>query len=338
MLLQFVAFFLIERDSKWGECCEVNCSCKDKKHMMIPSHWLASLKTDAWVPSKITENEEEKMVKVTATRDNIGKMLSSSDLEMMMKTNPQKITKLLVHFGFDELDLKIKQQSIERGTSEQQVRKEVSSLMDITNIVTDLPDLVRRNIHAFREAIDKLRERLEFKLIADENRKIGKNLEIAIAEILLGKAGIADVKPIYRGGDLEIWPDKNEGWDSGLIEITPYLVEVKFTSGMRTHLSKAQGEMAKEKKDHYIVLVVENNGGLRERLLTLVVSESPISEELITEVLENSYVVEGINQKLGSVPNPDEIEPDIQGYWIKKRLWDGKLSLLDWIERKFQVR
>ena len=333
-LFRFVALCLLKNDKNWDKSQTVKCSCKKANHKIIPSQWLASLKTDAWVPLKVKDNDEEKIVKTMATRESIETLLVKISLENLIDINPEKITKLLMHFGFDELDLKIKLQSIERGATEEQVRKEVSILVDITKLVPNLAEIAKQDTHAFKEAIEKLKESFGNKTIADENRTIGKNLEVIIAKILSSLEGVAEIKPVYKGGDLELWPEMNEGWDSGLIEIKPYIIEVKFTSGTRVHLSKAQGEMSKEKKEHHIVLVVKNAARLRDLLLSRDTSNNNIPEQLVLKIIENSHIVEDIYQKLGSFPNLDEIDPDSHGYWVKRKLWDNKPDILTWINRK----
>ena len=140
-------------------------------------------------------------------------------------------------------------------------------------------------------------------------------------------------RTIYVGGDLEIWPEDYEGWDSGLLEVTPYLVEIKFTSGSRVHLSKAQSDRARKEKEKYIVLVVENRDDLRDKLENI--DESSITEEIVSNVIDSSYIIEEIYSKLGEMPNPDEIEPDIHGYWIKRKLWEDKNNILEWLKEKF---
>jgi len=52
-------------------------------------------------------------------------------------------------------------------------------------------------------------------------------------------------------------------------------------------------------------------------------------------VIENSHIIEEIYSKLGEIPNPDEIEPDIHGYWIKRKLWDDKTDILEWLRERF---
>ena len=137
---------------------------------------------------------------------------------------------------------------------------------------------------------------------------------------------------MYTNRGAPQWPE-DEGWDSGAIEIEPYLLEIKFTSGSRVHLSKAQSNTAREKRENYIVLVVENRSNLRDKLKSI--DESSITEEIVPNVIENSHIIEEIYSKLGEIPNPDEIEPDIHGYWIKRKLWDDKTDILEWLRERF---
>lgn len=330
LVFEFIVEYLINHDDSWENCIEVNCECKEKVHKIIPSQWLASLKSDAWVPYKMIENGEEKIVKREATKESIDNLLTSEELNELIKNNPVKITKFLPHFGFDELELKIKLHSIETGKLENEIRQEVSVLVDITDIVPDLSQIVKDYPSKFREAIEKLKEESKTDDIKGENRRIGKNVEKIIGKIC--QDGGLEVKPIYIGGDLEIWPKKEEGWDSGEIEIVRYTLEVKFTSGSRVHLSKAQSEKARDKKEYYIVLVVENAGNLRENLLQMGVSST--SDNIISCVVDNSHIIEGIHTKLGDFPNPEEVEPDINGYWVKRKLWIGRNNITNWVAQK----
>ena len=108
---------------------------------------------------------------------------------------------------------------------------------------------------------------------------------------------------------------------------------MKFTSGNRIHLSRAQSETARDMEENYAILVVENIDDLRERLKEM--DEDSISDELLSIVEENSRVIERIYTKLGDLPDPEEIEPDIHGYWVKKKLWGDKKDVIQWIEQKF---
>jgi len=136
----------------------------------------------------------------------------------------------------------------------------------------------------------------------------------------------------HIGRDIEIWPDSTEGWDSGQLAISPYTVEVKFTSSSRVRISRVQSETARSNKENYIVLVVKNANTLRDRL-KVKLSENDVSKTLINDVIKTSHVVENFYTKLGAVPNPYEVEPDIHGYWIKQQLWGDKENITQWLER-----
>ncbi|MEM7818422.1 MAG: hypothetical protein QXP52_02970, partial [Candidatus Aenigmatarchaeota archaeon] len=331
LLFEFVVKYLINHDDSWEKTVSVNCSCKDKFHKIIPSHWLASLKSDAWVPYKVIENNEEKIVRREARKETIEKLFSREEFEKLIKNNPNKITKILAHFGFDELDLKIKLKSINEHKTESEIKKEVIAVMDTVESVSGLVDMIKSDPESFKEKAKKLvkewHEKESIEEIKNENKKIGEIVEKIIAKIFENRG--FTVMPIYKGADLEIWPEM-EGWDSGLIEIKPYLFEVKFTSGSRVFLSKKQAETAQKEKDHYLILVIENAKSLRERLKEI--DESFISDDIINDVVENSKIVEGIHEKLGNFPYSDVVEPDLNGYWIKKKLWENNINIYEWIE------
>jgi len=151
--------------------------------------------------------------------------------------------------------------------------------------------------------------------------------------------GNAIVKTIYFGGDFEIWHEENVGWDSGQIQVssdTVYTVEVKLTSGSKVHLTQRQSETARDWKSKYIVLVVEGDGygELREQL-NLDIDDNSVSEDLEAIIKANSHIVKELYEKLGLLPNPIEIEPDIQGYRLKKPLWENNENIVTWLENEF---
>ena len=110
-------------------------------------------------------------------------------------------------------------------------------------------------------------------------------------------------------------------------------MEVKFTSSNRARLSKEQANRAQIEEENYVLTVVENGDNLRDRLNFDFKDNFP--EDLIQSIIENSNIIEKISTKLGNPPNPDEIEADIKGYWVKKKLWSDKFDLSYWIGETF---
>ncbi|MBA7555401.1 hypothetical protein ES705_48063 [subsurface metagenome] len=266
------------------------------------------------------------------------------------------------HFKFDALDLQIKLRSIQEGLSEEEIRiiyseyfskytieelKEIISgnfsegdsqiimFLKEKNLLPQLEELIAEDPDAFEKEIIKFKEKIEIAKkiseIKNVNFKVGKNVERIIKKILTD-IGIL-VKVIHTGGDLAIWPMENEGWDIGLYKIPPYIMEVKFTSSNRARFSKDQANRAKIEEDNYILTVVENGDNLRDRLNFDFNDNFP--EDLIISIIENSNIIEKISTKLGNPPNPDEIEADIKGYWVKKKLWSNRLDLSKWINKTF---
>ena len=328
LLFRFVTEYLIVKDSSWKTEVIVNCSCGEKEHKIIPSQWLSDLLTDSWVPFKVFDNNNiETIASIKASKEGLQALFSSEELDALILRNPNDVSHLLTYFHFDELDLKIKLQSIVKELSENQVRKEVSSLIDISNQVPNY----KRDAVAFKEAIDKVKTSLELQPIKDENKIVGENVEQVIEKFLDdGKYGF---KPTTIGSDIEIWP-VGEGWDCGLIELKHYWMEIKFTSGERAHVSKAQGLMAREKQHQFVLLVVENKNNLRERL-KVKLERTQITMELSAEIMSCSHLFEDFNLKIGDIADFEEVEPDINGYWVKRKCWGGKEMLNSWIKRVF---
>jgi hypothetical protein len=347
LLLKFVVEYLIRVDETWRTVTEVACSCKDKHHQIIPSQWLASLKTDKWVAyiDEGADDQKENVATVLASKDSIVKMFGAPDFRGLLAADSGLLIDLLPHLGFDELDLNVSLESIRTARPEKDVRKEVSGLVEVAANVPGLADVANRDIDAFRELIKRHKRALDSVPIKEENRKVGKTVERAIKKLIeQAKFGTKKlkVKTIYKGGDLEMWPVETDGYDCGEVEIasnsmvSKYTMEIKFTTGSRAHLSNAQSETAQVLEKSYVVLVVKDDGALRSQLLGCS-EDDQISEEIAYAVNGKSHVIANIHTRLGTVPNPEEMEPDINGYWAKEKLWKDKGKLEDWLTSEFGV-
>jgi len=329
IFFKFVTEYLI-RDSRWKEEIIVKCSCKAKEHKIVPAEWLANLITDSWLPYR-PDNAGEAIMSIKADKEGFKNLFSDEELEQLILKNPEDVTKLLTYFHFDELDLKVKLQSIMKKLSEKEVRKEVSSLIDISNALPNLVDVFNRGAEALKQAIDRVKATLDLQPTKDENKIIGENVEQIIEKFL--EDGRYGFKPQTVGSDVEIWPN-DEGWDAGAVALLHYWIEIKFTSTERVRVSDAQGKLAREKKQHFAVLVVENANDLRSRLKRKL-DKTEITLELSKEIMDNSHIVEDFYAKIGTLPDSEEVEADINGYWIRKKLWGDKEKLSTWIKRVF---
>jgi len=331
VFFKFVTECLI-KDPKWKEEIVVKCSCKAKEHKIVPTEWLANLITDSWLPYR-PDDASDAIMSIKANKEGFKNLFSEEELDQLIIKEPEDVTKLLTYFHFDELDLKVKLQSILKRLPEREIRKEVSSLIDISNALPNLVDVYRRGPEALKQAIDRVKATLDLQPTKDENKIIGENVEQIIEKFLDdGKYGF---KPQTVGSDIEVWPN-DEGWDAGAVALSHYWIEIKFTSTERVRVSDTQGKLAREKKQHFAVLVVENVGDLRSRLKRKL-DRTEITLELSKEIMDNSHIVEDFYTKIGTLPDSEEVEADINGYWIRRKLWGDKEKLSAWIKRVFSV-
>ena len=333
LFFRFVVTYLVPKDPSWKEPAEVECRSEKSSHKLYPCLWLMRLKSHRWVPvfgkRQGEEGTEWATVSTTASKASLEDLLSQRELDRIFERLGENYH-FLTHFGFSELDLNIKRMSISQEIPEKQIRKHLAKLIRHLP-ARALEDLAKTRPDLLTEAVKNALEKARREEAAKENQEIGVKVE-QVVRTIIEREGLK-VEPKHRGLDFEIsWPEPEEGWDSGAIEIDPYLMEVKFTSTNRARLSATQAQEARIRKDHYVVLVVENADYLRE-LLTEIEEEVP--EEVIARVVENSHIIENIYEKLGEMPNPDEIEPDITGYWLKERLWSRGKDLLEWLRETF---
>ncbi len=88
--------------------------------------------------------------------------------------------------------------------------------------------------------------------------------------------------------------------------------------------------MARVKKSNYFVLVIEDAGTIHDALQE-VIDLQEVQPEIISLIDASSPFIPDIYSKLAVFPNPDEVEADIDGYWVKRKLWEGKATVSDWL-------
>ncbi|KKL52958.1 hypothetical protein LCGC14_2280240, partial [marine sediment metagenome] len=304
ILFKLITYYIITIDDSWKTYTNISCNCGKKNHIIIPSKYLANLKTHSWVPVEVTNNENETEIKPReANKENLEKLFGEEGFQEILKKNPKRIGKLLTHFYFDELEIQIRLISIKNEKPINEIKREVSKIIAEADL-----NIVKIAVEAYKEE-QKKKEKDEN--TQEINKIVGKNIECIIKRILDDKE--IKVETTHRGADLIIWPKKREeeeGNDMGQIEIKPYLMEIKFTSSTRVHLSKQQGFLAKDKEENYLLTVVEDGNGLREKLKDYNFEEEEIPDDVIQEVIENSSVIENVHPKLGEYPVPNEVEWD----------------------------
>jgi hypothetical protein len=317
--LEFVIKVISEQDNGWLSPLSVTCSC-GSTHNIYPSEWLADIKVNEWVA--YPKDDEGTVGHREANRETLDKLLLPVGINKIIQY--KNGIALLSHFGYDELDLKLRQRTHGIVEEEKELRRQLSQVVEMGADVGDIIQYLKDSDKKRKQALD--------------NHTVGKSIEEIIQEILRDE-GVTKFKISGIGSDLEIWPEE-DGVDCGRFEATSsskpesYLVEIKFTTGKRARLSKKQAETAIENDNKFFILVIEGSSELKDQLLngysTLVKDQINAIKK---EVLNNCNISGGLSRKLLSAPNPDEIEPDLNGYWVKDALWIRGLNMNNWVSK-----
>lgn len=343
MFMRFCVEVLSKADRVFSDSIVVTCDCgKDRKHEIYPSEWLASLKSDQWVPyvvKQLGDEATDKIDRYSPTRESIENLYSESppELNSLMSTNREVVELLFPHLGYDKLDLAIKLRSLSSLEDETTIRDQTSKIFNVfkDEDVGKLISIAEVRPDAIREMIEQMTKKINDDVVRETNKIIGKNIEKIMRRIIEGN-GIK-VEPIYKGGDLEAWPRESEGFDAGAVEAGKITIEIKFTVGVRVHLSKLQSLESIQHVNTYAVLVIhDQNNSLRNRLMEpLEISSVP--GDVLLDALQQSHVIERIGGLLNDFQDSEEVEADLNGYWIKKKAWEEKASVQEWISKAFST-
>ncbi len=92
---------------------------------------------------------------------------------------------------------------------------------------------------------------------------------------------------------------------------------------------------AEDTQENYFVLVVAGDADLKQKLLVDYANYTSTEKCERKKIIEDcSYLVEGICERLIKAPMPEEVEPDINGYWIKSTFWSKGEKINEWISNK----
>lgn len=200
--------------------------------------WLADLKVRAWVPVPSEDGNPQKMVASSATLKNL------IDVEWL-HDNDDAIQLLSDYFGFDQLELRllgITQDDQERH----QVRMSLSRLLEVGGADFQLYARLAEQVDAERQRRSDV----------ERFRNLGLAVQDAIGTAL--KRHNLQVDLVDRGFDFEVSFDEGMLEDAGtLLELGPYLVEVKATQTGRARLTPLQAETAANSPDRYVLCVVD---------------------------------------------------------------------------------
>ena len=64
---------------------------------------------------------------------------------------------------------------------------------------------------------------------------------------------------------------------------------------------------------------------------------SSVPGDVLLDALQQSHVIERIGGLLNDFQDSEEVEADLNGYWIKKKAWEEKASVQEWISKAFST-
>jgi len=316
----------------------VNCSCQQKEHKIIPTKWLSHVKNDAWLAfEKETDEGVRKIETREASKENILKLYTEQEFNSLLNEKISNNVAFLEHFEFDTLDLSLKLKSAKNNIKETNLRSNTSHLIEIvdTSDIEKVGSISNDKKEKFKNDFKKLIQQCSNdNNLQQDNYKIGKFVE----KVIENEFSKNNIKIEYTGigSDYEIWTNEEDETSIDINQLkiqteddNNKMLEIKFTINQTVHLSKRQGEEAKEQEEKYHVIVVHTSDEVRSKILDADINN--IDNGLSSTIISKSHVIDKINEKL-LIKNDDSIVPDIKGYWLKSDLWFNKLKLSDWIK------
>jgi len=298
---------------------EYECDDESGYYRIYPFLWIATLRSQRWIPY------EDKHLRPRDVKISI--LFEEKDIEELAKD--ELAINLLSRLGFDVVDLKIKEVSTKAGVQESQVRHLLIQALE-PQLINALESLVRIHPHERREVYRKFFEEWpRVHKIIEHNKREGRRIEELVKEFL-EKANVKVIRR-FKGCDYEAYisgkitdEDVLRGW------IGPFYIEVKKTSGNRVKMTNTQAKCArglgevegrKIRPQEYVLWIVKGD----------VSSVEDLSERTIIlegEILKQ-YLEDSIKERVFVY-----VEPDIDGYYVKEKLWKEEGIDIDrWLEK-----
>ena len=315
-LLGLVLCYIAPHDPEWQEDRIVK-GRKAGEDIDIPMRgalWLADLKFRAWVP---VPGEDEKMTKMVANAATLKHLLNPAWLQ----NNDAAIKLLSDWFEFDQLDLQL------LGiTPDEEKRRELrNSLAKLVESGGPDPEFYTSLLESIEADHRRRRDIARF-------RRLG----IAVQEAIKSAMENYDLnlELVDRGFDYEVTSSMdNVLEDSAIIlEVGPYLLEVKSTTQENVYLTPLQAITASEEASRYVLCVVDLHSlsdedldaewtGARVEPLAKIVTD------IGHRIGETCSLVEAAKHKSVAIRNESALR-----YEVSLNIWGLGTSILSWVE------
>ena len=308
-LLGLVLCDVAQRDGAWKEwrTAKGRRANEDIEVSIRGALWLADLKVRAWVPQP---GEDDKLQKMVANAATLKELLDPKWLH----NNDDAIQLLSEGFGFDQLELRL--------MGNQELRDSLAGLVETGG--------------ADPEFYRKLATDVEVKRQRERNVERCRNLGLAVQKAIGAALERQDlrVELVDKGFDYEVALRSDDVLeDAGrIIEVGPYLVEVKATTTGHARLTPMQAATASQTPGRYVLCVVD----LRQ------VSEVDLERNWTADRVDPlAKLVSDIGGRVGETYGCVEVARTLDvgirnesalRYEVPPEIWEPGMSISAWVK------
>ena len=316
-LLGLVLCHIAPHDPAWQEKRVVK-GRKSREDVDILVHgalWLADLKYRAWVP---VPGEDGKPVKMVANAATLKDLLDPAWLEQ----NDAAIELLSKWFEFDELDLRLLGIAPD-AEKRQELRNGLAKLVESVGADPGLYESLAEEVEAGRRRSRDV----------ERCRRLGMAVQEAIKSAM--ESYDLKLELIDKGFDYEVTPPTDEVIEDAttILEIGPYLLEVKATTKGQARLTPTQAETASINPTHYVLCVVDLRNLSTDELdeawtAARVEPLAKIVPDIGGKVEETCQLVEAARTSPIGIRNDSALR-----YEVPFSVWDQGVSISEWVSK-----
>jgi hypothetical protein len=308
--IEFLLKYVIKAEPSWLEGVKAECSC-GKTHGVRPA-WLSLVRNNGWVPVGKGNGE-----KPTAT--NLAPLLDDPLRQHILLDEDSARFLLKLDIGLTDL-LRVGVSEAKRFQLDQLSAKIYDSEdLTIASVEAVLGDSAIRDL-----VLEKKRE----KETVERNQNVGKLIEDLLRKELVSENIKVKRRPV--GSDFELQSDFVEGGQEQLLELDPYIVEVKATSTPFVRMTLRQGieSCRQEIRQRYALCVVPllqypmDEAAVRKSARFVVGIGSHLEEKV--QAAGDLKALEGTMAPEGGTVEIDMVESEIK-FRISEVVWhDGE--------------
>ena len=315
-LLGLVLCDVARRDPAWKEQ-RIAQGRRATEGVAVPIRgalWLADLKVRAWVPQPGEDGKPQKVVANAATLQDILDPLWLQD-------NDDAIQLLSEWFGFDRLELRL------MGIAQNERKRQ-----ELRDSLAGLVETGGADPEFYTALVAEAEARQQRRRDVERCKNLGIAVQEAIGAAL--ERHKLKVRLVDKGFDYEVAGMANDVIeDAGtVVEIGPYLVEVKATRTGHARLTPMQAETASRTPERYVLCVV-NLGEMSDDSIELPWTADRVEPlaKLVPNIggsVEETYRrVDGARTLDVGIRNESALR-----YEVPSKMWESGVSIMAWVQ------